>query len=142
MEPTGHPKYIKSEVWFTPGLLASSRTRSELLTRKLKDPSLDSTRKFNKYNNLFNKIKRSAKIKYYNDTLDKNKFNMKKTWSNLREVIGKKNDKSSFPQEFNIDNEIVTNRANILNHSTIISPLLDTKLVKMFPIQMPNIQTI
>ena len=38
---------------------------------------------------------------------------MKKTWSILREVIGKKNDKSSFPQEFNIDNEIVTNRANI-----------------------------
>ena len=106
-------KYIKREVWFTPGLLASSRTRSKLLTKKLKDPSLDNTSKFNKYNNLFNKIKRSAKIKYYNDTLDKNKFNMKKTWSILREVIGKKNDKSSFPQEFKIDNEIVTNRTNI-----------------------------
>ena len=38
---------------------------------------------------------------------------MKKTWSILREVIGKKNDKSSFPQEFKIDNEIVANRTNI-----------------------------
>ena len=38
---------------------------------------------------------------------------MKKIWSILSEVIGKKSDKSSFPQEFKIDNEIVTGRAKI-----------------------------
>ena len=38
---------------------------------------------------------------------------MKKTWSILSEVIGKKSDKSSFPQEFKIDNEILTDRAKI-----------------------------
>ena len=51
---------------------------------------------------------------------------MKKTWSILREVIGKKSDKSSFPQEFKIDHDIVTNRATIAESfnnyfSTIVS---------------------
>ena len=66
-----HMEYIKREVWFTPSLLASSRTRSKLFKKKLQYPTSDNIDKFNKYNNLFNKIKRSAKIQHYNDTLDK-----------------------------------------------------------------------
>ena len=54
-----HRKYIRREVWFTPGLLASSRTRmcegcvlkSKLLKKKLQYPSSDNIGKLNKYNN-------------------------------------------------------------------------------------------
>ena len=38
---------------------------------------------------------------------------MKRTWSVLRNVIGKQNDKSNFPNEFIIDNQAVTNKSNI-----------------------------
>ena len=108
-------KYIKREPWFTSGLLSSSRTRAKLLSKKLRDPTENNINLFKIYNNIFNKAKRSMKMNYYNDIIQKNKFNMKKKWSILRNIIGKQNDKSNFPPEFTIDGQLITNKSNIAN---------------------------
>ena len=92
-------KYIKREPWITPGLLTSSRTRTKLLTKKLRNPTNINIHTFSSYNNLYNKVKRATKANYYHVIIEENKFNMKKTWIVLNEIIGRKNDKSNFAQE-------------------------------------------
>ena len=103
-------KYIKREPWVTSGLLTSSRTRKKLLSNKLRNPTDNNILTFASYNNLYNKIKRATKRYYYHAMLVENKSNMKKTWTVLNEVIGRKNDKSNFPREFIIDGNSVSDK--------------------------------
>ena len=67
---------------------------------------------------------------------------MNKTWSILSDVIGKKSDKSSLPQEFNIDNEILTDRAKISESFNNYFSTIGSKTGRNVLIQIPNIQII
>ena len=40
------------------------------------------------------------KIQYYRTSLDENKHNIKKTWTILRQVIGKMSNKANLPHTF------------------------------------------
>ena len=62
---------------------------------------------------MYNKVKRATKANYYHVIIEENKFNMKKTWTVLNEVIGRKNDKSNFAQEFIIGGNSVKNKTII-----------------------------
>jgi len=61
---------------------------------------------------MYNKLKRKMKISYYKNILDENKCNIKKTWSILKQAIGKTNDKSGYPNSFTINNSTVTDKKN------------------------------
>jgi len=65
--------------------------------------------------NLFNNAKRELKINYYSHLLELNKNNMKNTWSVLKQAIGKRNDKSNWPQTFKIDNKYISGETEITN---------------------------
>lgn len=67
------------------------------------------------YNNAFNKLKRLMKTTYYSTMLEANKHNIKKSWSILKLAIGKRNDKSSFPHEFLLNNLPVSDKSIIAN---------------------------
>jgi len=43
--------------------------------------------------------------------LNENKFNMKKTWTILKQAIGKSNDKSSFLHSFCMNSQNITERS-------------------------------
>ena len=62
---------------------------------------------------MYNKLKRKMKISYFKQILDENKFNIKNTWSILKQAIGKTNDKSGFPNSFNINNKLVTDKQHV-----------------------------
>ncbi len=62
---------------------------------------------------LFQKAKRKAKITYYKNTFEENKYNTKETWKVLKQAIGKVNNKTNFPQSFNLNNKVVTNKSEI-----------------------------
>ena len=109
-------KFIKREPWMTPGLLNSSRTKAKLLTKKLNKPNTLNIDKYRIYNNTYNTIKRSMKVQYYNTMLKENKYNITKSWSILKVAIGKRNDKSSLPHEFIINNNPVTDNSEIANN--------------------------
>ena len=109
-------KFIKRKPWMTPGLLNSSRTKAKLLTKKLNKPNTLNIDKYRIYNNTYNTIKRSMKVQYYNTMLKENKYNIKKSWSILKVAIGKRNDKSSLPHEFIINNNPVTDNSEIANN--------------------------
>ena len=50
------------------------------------------------------------KINYYHAIINENKFNIKKTWSIVKGVIGKLNDKSGFPNEFIVNNNTISDK--------------------------------
>ena len=57
---------------------------------------------------MFNKLKRAMKIKYFRNSLEENKHNLKKTQSILKQAIGKLNNKSSFPHTCLVNDVPVT----------------------------------
>ena len=53
------------------------------------------------------------KKKYFHYSLEVNKHNIKNTWDILRKAIGKRNNKSNFPQTFSLENESVSDQSKI-----------------------------
>ena len=106
-------KNITREPWFTTGLLASSKTRRKLLTKKLQKPTEQNIQTYKNYNKLYNKTKRIMKLNYFKNILNENKYNIKNTWKILRRIISKQNDKSSYPSTFSINSNPVTNKSDI-----------------------------
>ena len=106
-------RYIRKEPWITSGLITSSQTKAKLLKKKLKQPTHNNITNYKMFRDQFNKIKRKMKIDYFHNILETNKHNMKKTWQTLKNVIGKMNDKTNFPQSFLINNKHVYNKTEI-----------------------------
>ncbi len=96
-------RFIKREPWVSEGLLTSMRNRSRLLRKKLKQPSEYNIVKYKTYINQYNKLKRIMKRNYYQNIIEVNKHDVKKTWKTLKQVIGKMPNKSNFPHEFKIN---------------------------------------
>jgi hypothetical protein len=62
---------------------------------------------------LHKKLQRRLKATYFENILEENKLNIKKTWSTLNKIIGNKNNKSGFPNNFVINNTQVGDRQEI-----------------------------
>ena len=93
------PKHrFKKEPWMTWGLLKSSRRLNKLYYKQLRSPK-DSIQHMDYviYRNTYNRLKRKAKQKYYAETLDKHKSDIRKTWTIINGMIGKVRDKSNTP---------------------------------------------
>ena len=103
-------KHLKNEPWFTSGLRQSSKTKAKLFSKKLSSPSKYNIQNYREYNILYKKLQRRTKATYYENLLEINKHNIKKTWNTLRSLIGKTNDKSGFPNNFVINNNQVSDR--------------------------------
>jgi len=59
------------------------------------------------------KLQRRLKATYFENILEDNKFNIKKTWSTLRKIIGKHNDKSGLSNNFVINNTQLGDRQEV-----------------------------
>ncbi len=59
--------------------------------------------KYIKYRNLYNNLKRIAKINYYSALFQTYQNDIRKTWKSLRNIIGTQNDKSNIPQIFTVN---------------------------------------
>ena len=102
-------RHIKRDPWITRGLVVSSNKCIKLY-RKCCRLTRDDIRYIDYilYKNLFNKLKRLAKEKYYNDLFNVYSRDIRKTWQTLKLMIGKQNDKSSISKMFTINNTQVT----------------------------------
>jgi len=97
-------KLIKREPWYTSGLLTSAKKRATLFCKKLSKPTEYNIKTYKTYNNMYNTLI------YYKNIRIENKFNIKKTWSILKQATGKLNDKSSYPNNFIINNLSITDK--------------------------------
>jgi hypothetical protein len=106
-------KVIKKEPWMTEGLLTSMRKKSNLFHKKLKQPTEQNIETYKTYVNKYNELKREMKKGYFRNMLEINKANIKNTWQILKKALGKKTMTPNFPQTFSIDNEQISNKAQI-----------------------------
>ncbi len=102
-------KQVIRENWMTKGFKKSSNTCNKLYQKSIgKDKDHQTSQKYIKYRNLFNKIKKHVKRQYYADELMKYKDDLEKTWGIYRKLIGRTNDKYTVPDMFNINDREVT----------------------------------
>lgn len=112
-----HPRYIIREDWMTKGLMVSSKTCNKLYRKCICKAKMDPVYKtYTIYRNLFNKLKSKAKKNYYGQLFEDFKNDSKRTWTLLRSMIGKANDKSFVPCAFKYNNVSVTDPKQIANH--------------------------
>ena len=108
-------KFVKRSPWMTRGLIVSSNRRSELLLEKLNRPSPVNINTYKSYNQIYRKMIRAAKAKYYEYELNLARYDVRKTWSLLKSAITKQSYKTKLP-EFFIDNQrTLSHKAHIAN---------------------------
>ena len=105
----------KREPWVTSGLLTSSRHKSRLYRKQASYPTTENINKYKKYNSIFNKLKRVLKKMHFNRILELARSDIKKTWSILNSVVGKKSDVKKFPSFFKINGVPVSDKNTIAN---------------------------
>ena len=100
------PKNIIRQPWMTPALLKSSNTKDKLYHKCVGKPKdCMAYSHFIKYRNMFNKLKKISKQKYYGDKLFEYKTDLKKTWQIFTTIIRRKVDKTSISDMFSVNNE-------------------------------------
>ena len=108
----------KISPWMTNGILSSMREKDKLY-KKLKKTSHQShdypllENKFKLYCSMTQKCIRLAKSSYYHTQFEKYKCDIKKTWSQINELVHKKDKKSEFPKYFLENGKMITNSLSI-----------------------------
>ncbi len=104
------------EKWITKGLLKSSQTKGKLYKKAInKDKNHEANKRYVRYRNKFNNIKRLMKANYYAEELEANKHNMKNTWKIMKTAMNKLNDKSNISQIIKFNNNTLTDNQEIRN---------------------------
>ena len=106
-------KYIKREPWCTAGFLVSSLKKAKLFKKKLRTPSAANIDKYKKYNTVYNRVKRNMKLLYYKTAIEESRSDIKKTWTILKQAMGKMRNKSSLPQYFSINDTMISDRQQV-----------------------------
>ena len=57
-----------------------------------------------------------AKCKYNADQFEKNKSNIRHTWSTIKEILSKKRNKKDFPHYFKLSDQHISDPMAIANH--------------------------
>ena len=90
--------------------------KNRLHRRYLRKPSEENERIYKIYRNRLTATIRSAKKNYYATKLDHHKGNLKNTWREINNILGKRKE-SSFPDNFTIDGEHFASQPNDIYNS-------------------------
>ena len=84
--------------------------------------------------NLFESLKKKAKKKYYSEKISKYKHDAKKTWSIMKELIGKIKPKSSnLPRRITVDKVDIFDERKIANEFNAFFTNIGSKLASKIP---------
>ena len=76
--------------WMTKGLVKSSKKKQKLCEKFLKNRNPEKELNYKQYKTFFESLKKKSKKSYYSDLIDSCKYNIKKTWDVMKEIIGNK----------------------------------------------------
>ena len=96
--------------WITKGIAKSSKKKQRLYEKFLKNGTPKNEEAYKTYRNLLETIKRRSKKKFYSEKLQKFKGDVKKTWSVMKEIIGKCTTRSS-----TLPTKITVNKTDIFD---------------------------
>ena len=85
------------------------------------------------YSNIFNKLKKTAKAKYYTDMLDIHKYNIKETWAVLRQVMNKNKQSVKLPKTFIVNGIEMSNSKRIAEELNTFFLEIGTKISNSIP---------
>jgi hypothetical protein len=101
--------------FMTAGLLVSRKSKKNLHTKSLSDPSAENISKYKTFKTVYFRVLRAAKKLYFTSKLEANAGNPKKIWQTLNEILGKSR-KSDSIEKLNINNTVSANATDISNH--------------------------
>ena len=121
--------------WITDGILRSIKYRDKLFREVRCIPNgtdLHSSLSVNlsSYQTILKKTIRMAKCKYYADQFEKNKSNIRHTWSTTKEILSKKRNKKDFPNYFKLSDQHISDPMAIANHFNIFFANIGPELSK------------
>ena len=103
--------------WITKGIMKSSKQKQKLYIKFLKNKSTRNETNYKNYKNLFEKIKNNSKKNHYSSLILQYQGNVKKTWSIMKEIIGKnKLHSNNSPQRLTINGEDIYNEQEIASN--------------------------
>jgi len=79
--------FHKIEPWMTNGLLISRKNKLKLSSLSSRNPTALNVQNYTNYRNLYNRILKAAKRKFYDDEFAKNTNNLKKSWDLINSAI-------------------------------------------------------
>ena len=74
--------------WITKGIAKFSKRKQKLYEKYLKRRTNETETAYKLYKDLFESIKQISKQNYYSEKLLRFKYNFKKTWAVMKELIG------------------------------------------------------
>ena len=100
--------------WITKSIKESSKRKQKLYKKCLKKKSPNNEKEYKDYKQLFEKIKKDSKRKYFQEKLSFYKNNIKNTWKTLKDVIGKtKVNENCLPKKIALENKETTDQKTI-----------------------------
>jgi hypothetical protein len=107
--------YSSKKPWLSVGLKQSIKIKNHLYKCFLKDPTPNKEEQYKIYRNKLHHLLRRAERDHYENIININKNNLKKTWSVMKNIINKKR-QTSFPDYFISNNTKITEKYDIATH--------------------------
>lgn len=122
--------------WMTPGLLTSRKHKTALYSKQITRPTLANVKKYKDYNNLYKKLCRAQKKLFYTNRIHLYKDDSKKLWDTIKTALGTKKDKTTMPEAFVENDQIIKGDLNIANGFNTFFSEIGPKLSRK--IEEPN----
>ena len=106
--------YRTRKPWLSEGMKQSIKIKNKLYRKSKKSANPEHELQYKRYRNKLNKLLLDAERTHYNDLLNENKNNMKKSWRILKEIINKKKDSKSCSR-FQMNGSYTTDKFKIAN---------------------------
>ena len=123
--------YKTRKTWLSEGMKNSIKTKNRLYRRQKITKNHEHEKLYKSYRNKLNNLLLNAEKEHYEKLMDQYKYNLKKSWSLLKEVINRKKSSSSCSR-FLINNVVTNDKKNIANgfnsFFTNVGPSLASKI--------------
>jgi hypothetical protein len=107
-------RYKNRKSWLTDGLKKSIKVKNNLYLKQLKSGDNRHIDKYKKYRNRLNHLLRIAEKSHITQLLEKYKFDMKKTWRVMKDIVNK-NNKPPNCSVFKQNDKLITDKKEICN---------------------------
>jgi hypothetical protein len=106
--------YLNRKPWLSSAMQNSIKLKNKLYVSFKKSPTLENLERYKDYKRLLNRLMKKAERQHYHDLMESNKYNTKKLWTILKDIINKKKS-HSLPTKFKIGDTIITDKTTIAN---------------------------
>ena len=113
---TQKEKKSKMKPWITRGIRKSINRKNKLYKTYIETKNEDIYKEYRKLRNKLSHIIRASKMKHYNKYFEDNKFNAKKMWGGINEIINMKSKRKNSNIHLQINNKIITDPKDVGNH--------------------------